>query len=159
MPGPQDFNSPRLGRAPTVLLADDEPTPRAEAARLLRGGLGCHVCEARDGRHAFRVFRQNPGRIRLVLTDLIMPLMDGGELAERIRDIDPTVPIVLMSATLTEEATELLTGYSDLPFLQKPFTYLELYRVVVPLLNRGSQRPWRRSSASWRNRSGRGVSP
>jgi hypothetical protein len=105
------------------------------------------------------MFRQNPGRIRLVLTDLIMPLMDGGELAERIRDIDPTVPIVLMSATLSDEATELLAGYSDFPFLQKPCTHLELYHVVGPLLNRRSQRPWRRTSASWRNRSGRGVSP
>lgn len=52
MPGPTTFNAPRLGRPPTVLLADDEPTVRAEAARLLRGDVGCHVCEARDGRHA-----------------------------------------------------------------------------------------------------------
>jgi CheY-like chemotaxis protein len=155
MPGPHDFNSPRLGPVPTILLADDESTPRAEAARLLRGGLGCHVCEARDGRHAFQVFRQHSGKIRLVLTDFIMPMMDGGELAERIRDLDPKVPIVLMSAPLSDEAAELLTGYSDLPFLQKTFTYLELYRTIVPLLNRGSQRPWRRTSASWRNRSGR----
>jgi PleD family two-component response regulator len=84
MPGPHDFNSPPLGPTPTLLLADDEPIPRAEAARLLRRGLGCHVCEARDGRHALRVFRQHPDRIHLVLTDFIMPLMDGGELAERI---------------------------------------------------------------------------
>jgi two-component system, cell cycle sensor histidine kinase and response regulator CckA len=160
MPDPHDFNSPRLGRVPTILLAEDEPTLRAEAARLLRGGLGCHVCEARDGRQAFRVFRQHPGRIWLVLTDFIMPLMDGGELAERIRDLDPKVPIVLMSSPLFGEAAELLAGYSDLPFVQKPFTYLALYRVVVPLLNRGSQRPWLRTSASWRNRSGRdSVSP
>jgi CheY-like chemotaxis protein len=148
MPGPHDFNSPRLGPVPTILLADDEPTPRAEAARLLRGGLGCHVCVTRDGRHAFQVFQQHPGRIWLVLTDFIMPLMDGGELAERIRDLDPTVPIVLMSAPLADEAAELLAGYSDFPFLLKPFTYLELYRAVVPRLNRGSQRPWRRTSAS-----------
>jgi CheY-like chemotaxis protein len=154
MPGPHDFNGPRLGRVPTILLADDEPTPRAEAARLLRGGLGCHVCEARDGRHALRVFRQYTGKIRLVLTDFIMPLMDGGELAERIRDIDPTVPIVLMSAPLADEAAELLAGYSDFPFLPKPFTYRELHQAVVPLLNRGARRPWRHAVSSWRNRSG-----
>jgi hypothetical protein len=62
---------------------------------------------------------------------------------------------VLMSAPLSDEAADLLAGYSDFPFLQKPFTYLELYGVVVPLLNRGSRQPWRRTSASWRNRSGR----
>jgi len=94
------------------------------------------------------------------VTDFIMPLMDGGELAERIRDLDPKVPIVLMSAPLADDAAELLAGYSDFPFLPKPFTYLELYRVVVPLLNRGTRLPWRRTSGSWRNRSGRdGVSP
>ncbi len=159
MPAPHDLGSPRLGATPTILLADDEPTPRAEAARLLRGGLGCRVCEARDGRQAFRLFRQHPGRIRLVLTDFIMPLMDGGELAERVRDIDPRMPIVLMSTPLSDEAAELLRGYSDLPLLQKPFTYWELYRVVVPLLDRGSRQPWHRSGASWRSRSGRdGVS-
>ena len=159
MPGPHDFGSPRPGRAPTILLADDEPTSRADAARLLRGGLGCHVCEARDGRQAFRVFRQHPGKIRLVLTDFIMPLMDGGELAERIRDLDPKVPIVLMSAPLSDEAADLLAGYSDFPFLHKPFTYLELYRAVVPLLDRGTWRPTWRASGSWRYRSGRdGVS-
>jgi CheY-like chemotaxis protein len=96
-------STPRLGGAPTILLADDEPTPLAEAARLVRGGLGCHVCEARDGRQAFRVFRQHPGKSRLALTDFITPLMDGGELAERIRDLDPKVPIVLMSASPTEQ--------------------------------------------------------
>jgi CheY-like chemotaxis protein len=89
MPGPHDFNSPRLGRIPTILLADDEPTPRAEAAGLLRGGLGCHVCEARDGRHAFRVFRQNAGKIWLVLTDFIMPLMDGASLPSGFETLIP----------------------------------------------------------------------
>ena len=160
MPGPHDSTSPRLGRVPTILLADDEPTPRAEVARLLRGGLGCHVREARDGRHAFQVFQRHPGQIWLVLTDFIMPLMDGGELAERIRDLDSQVPIVLMSAPLSDEAANLLAGYADLPFLKKPFTYLELYRTVVPLLNRGTRLPWRPTSGSWRNRSARdGVSP
>ena len=159
MPGSHESNSPRLGRAPTILLADDEPTPRAEAARLLRGGLGCHVWEAQDGRHAFRLFRQNPGKIWLVLTDFTMPLMDGGELAERIRDLEPKVPIVLMSTPLSGEAAEILAGYSDFPFLQKPFTYPELQRVVAPLLSRAPWRPWRRTSATWRNRSGRDPHP
>jgi CheY-like chemotaxis protein len=139
-----------------VLLADDETTQRAETARLLRGGLHCHVCEARDGRHALRIFRQHPGQIHLVLTDLLMPVMDGGELAERIRDLGPTVPIVLMSGPVSGEAATLLAGYRDLPYLAKPFTYPELYRIVVPLLSRSRRLPWRRTSGSWRNRSGRG---
>jgi two-component system cell cycle sensor histidine kinase/response regulator CckA len=159
MPGPHGSTSPRPRNTASILLADDEPTPRAEAARLLRGGLGCLVHEARDGREAFRLFRQHPGGIRLVLTDFIMPLMDGGELAERIHDIDPRMPVVLMSTPLSDEAAELLGGYSDLPLLQKPFTYRDLYRVVVPLLDRGSRQPWQRPGAAWRSRPNRdGVS-
>jgi two-component system cell cycle sensor histidine kinase/response regulator CckA len=151
MQHPYDYNAPRAGRAPTVLLADDEPTARAEVARLLRGGLRCHVCEACNGRHALRTVRQLPGGVDLVLTDLIMPLMDGGELAERIRDLDPRVPIVLMSAPLGPDGQELLAGYRDLPFLAKPMTYPELYSTVAPLLRPTTRRPWR-TSGSWRRR-------
>lgn len=85
-----------------------------------------------------------------------MPVMDGGELAERIRDLDPGVPIVLMSGTVSGEAATLLAGYRDFPYLAKPFTYAELHRIVVPLLSRSRRLPWRRTSGSWRNRSGRG---
>lgn len=66
--------------------------------------------EATDGRQALRAFRQHPRKIDLVLTDFLMPLMDGGELAERIRDIDPKVPIVLVSAPVIGEAAELSTA-------------------------------------------------
>jgi CheY-like chemotaxis protein len=156
MPDRHDYNAPRPLAAPTVLLVDDEATSRAEAGRLLRGGVKCHVYEAHHGRQGLRIFRQNPGKIDLVLADFLMPLMDGGELAERIRDLDPRVAIVLMSVPLTGEPAELLAGYRDLPFLLKPFTFLELARVVAPLLKRSSYRPWHRTGGSWRNRSGRG---
>lgn len=157
MSAPHDLMPPRR-RLPTILLAEDEPTSRAEIARLLRGGLGCHVCEARNGCHALRVFRQHLGGIHLVLIDFLMPLMDGGELAERIRDLDAKVPIVLMSAPLSGEAAEVLAGYADFPFLQKPFTHQELHRVVVPLLNLGSRPSWHSATGSWRDRSRR-LSP
>ena len=70
-----------------------------------------------------------------------MPLMDGGELAEKIRDLDLNAPIVLMSAPLADEAAELLAGYSD-SIPSETVHYWELYRLTVPLLNRGSRRPW-----------------
>jgi len=152
MSHPHESNSPHLGRVPTILLADDEPTQRAAAARLLRGGLGCQVYEARNGRHALQLFRRHQRRVDLVLTDFIMPLMDGGELAERVRDLQPGIPVVLMSAPLTGEAATLLSGYSDFPFLQKPFTYLELYRAVAPQLKARATRPWRHPSRPWRHR-------
>jgi two-component system, cell cycle sensor histidine kinase and response regulator CckA len=96
--------------------------------------LGYQAQTARDGREALRYLQQHPGEIRLVLTDVIMPYMDGGELAERARDLHPRLPIVLMSAYPVGEIAELISAYPELPFLEKPFTTEALHRVLVPLL-------------------------
>jgi two-component SAPR family response regulator len=60
--------------------------------------------------------------------------MDGGELAERARDLHPRLPIVLMSAYPVGEIAELVEAYPELPFLEKPFTTETLHRVLTPLL-------------------------
>jgi two-component system response regulator YesN len=69
-----------------------------------------------------------------VLTDVIMPYMDGGELSERVRDLHPRLAIVLMSAYPVGEIAELVASYPELPFLEKPFTTEALHRVLTPLL-------------------------
>jgi two-component system, cell cycle sensor histidine kinase and response regulator CckA len=118
---------------PTVLVVDDEETPRSDICRMVRA-LGYPTRSAHDGREALRYIQQHPGEIRLVLTDLIMPYMDGGELFERARDLHPRLPIALMSSSPQGEIAELLAGYPELPFLEKPFTSEALYRVLTPLL-------------------------
>ncbi len=74
--------------------------------------LGYQARTARDGREALRYIQQHPGEIRLVLTDVVMPYMDGGELAERARDLHPRLPIILMSAYPVGEIAELVAGLS-----------------------------------------------
>jgi CheY-like chemotaxis protein len=96
--------------------------------------LGYPARTARDGREALRYIQQHPGEIRLVLTDVIMPYMDGGELAERVRDLHPRLPIVLMSAYPVGQIAELIAAYPELPFVEKPFTTETLHRVLTPLL-------------------------
>lgn len=123
----------RFTTEPTVLVVDDEETPRSLTCRMVRG-LGYQTRTARDGREALRHIQQHPGEVRLVLTDLIMPYMDGGELSERAHDLQPRLPIVLMSARPAGEIAELVAAYPELPFLEKPFTTEELHRVVTPLL-------------------------
>jgi two-component system cell cycle sensor histidine kinase/response regulator CckA len=118
---------------PRVLIVDDEETPLSVACRMVRG-LGYQTQTARDGREALRHLQQHPGEVRLVLTDLIMPYMDGGELSERVRDLQPRLPIVLMSAHPVGEIAELVAAYPELPFLEKPFTTEQLHRVLTPLL-------------------------
>jgi CheY-like chemotaxis protein len=90
--------------------------------------LGYQARTARDGREALRYLQQHPGEIRLILTDVVMPYMDGGELAERARDLHPRLPIVLMSAYPVGEIAELVAAYPELPFLEKPFTTETLHK-------------------------------
>jgi two-component system, cell cycle sensor histidine kinase and response regulator CckA len=132
MPSRGDRRS-RFTTEPTVLIVDDEETPRAVTARMVRA-LGYPARTARDGREALRYIQQHPGEIRLVLTDVIMPYMDGGELSERVRDLHPRLPIVLMSAYPVGEIAELVAGYPELPFIEKPFTTEALHRVLTPIL-------------------------
>jgi CheY-like chemotaxis protein len=63
-----------------------------------------------------------------------MPYMDGGELAERARDLHPRLPVVLMSPYAEGQVADLLAAYPELPFLEKPFTTEALHRTLTPLL-------------------------
>lgn len=130
---------------PTVLVVDDEETPRAVTCRMVRA-LGYLTRSARDGREALRYIQQHPGEIRLVLTDVIMPYMDGGELAERVRDLHPRLPIVLMSAYPVGEVAELVAAYPELPFIEKPFSTEALHRVLMPVLGPPGRAKGRRAN-------------
>lgn len=135
----------RFSAEPTVLVVDDEETPRSTTCRMVRA-LGYVARSARDGREALRYLQQHPGEVRLVLTDVIMPYMDGGELAERARDLHPRLPIVLMSAYPVGEIAELIAAYPELPFVEKPFTTETLYRVLTPLLGPPAKARGRRAN-------------
>jgi two-component system, cell cycle sensor histidine kinase and response regulator CckA len=132
MPAGRDRRS-RFSPDPTVLIVDDEETPRTVTCRMVRA-LGYQARSARDGREALRYLQQHPGEVRLVLTDVVMPYMDGGELAERARDLHPRLPVVLMSAHPTGEIADLIAAYPELPFIAKPFTTEKLAQVLTPLL-------------------------
>lgn len=135
----------RYSAEPTVLVVDDEETPRSTTCRMVRA-LGYQARSARDGREALRYLQQHPGEIRLILTDVIMPYMDGGELAERARDLHPRLPIILMSAYPVGEIAELVAAYPELPFLEKPFTTETLQRILISLLGAPGRAKGRRAN-------------
>ena len=81
--------------------------------------------------------------------------MDGGELAERARDFDPSLRVLLLLEPEDPQVADLAPGYHDLPSLRKPVTFGDLYRKVQDLIGpptgppaerRGRPRPRRRSS-------------
>jgi two-component system cell cycle sensor histidine kinase/response regulator CckA len=130
---PEDDAVIPLSVAPAVLVVDDELTPRSIICRMVRG-MGYQARAARNGREALRYLKQHPGEIQLVLTDLIMPYMDGGELAERARDLDPRLKLVLMSGYPRGQVADLIRGYPELPFLEKPVGFGRLYELLGELL-------------------------
>lgn len=109
-----------MTRIGTVLLVDDEAMVRNSGKRLLER-LGYRVILARNGEEAIEIFKQQQEAIRLVVLDLIMPIMDGEETFTQLRRIDPSIRVLLSSGYTKEEKADGLMGMGAVGFLQKPF--------------------------------------
>jgi signal transduction histidine kinase/ActR/RegA family two-component response regulator len=105
----------------TILLVEDEEMVRSFASRVLRQA-GYQVLEAPDGESALQLARNHGGGIALLVTDVVMPKLDGPQLARRFGEQRPGVPVVFLSGFSHEDAA--------LEYLQKPFTPQELCRIV-----------------------------
>ncbi len=101
-----------------ILLVDDEETVLGLGRRLL-DSLGLEVATAVDGLDAMEYVRDNPGSLDCVIMDVTMPRMDGIEALERIRDLDPDLPVILSSGYHGTEIAERV-GH-DVAFIQKPY--------------------------------------
>jgi CheY-like chemotaxis protein len=105
----------------TVLLVEDDTFVRDMSARAL-SVMGYRVISASDGQEALVAAARHEGRIDLLLTDVIMPGMDGGQVAQEVSRMRPGVRVLFMSGY----ATDAVTGRRPLPegaaFLPKPFT-------------------------------------
>ena len=109
----------------TILLVDDEEMIIDVGAQVLKK-LGYEVWTARHGKQAVEVYQQNSQRIAIVILDLIMPEMGGGETYDRLKEIDPDVKVLLSSGySLGGQATEILNRGCD-GFIQKPFSLKDL---------------------------------
>jgi CheY-like chemotaxis protein len=144
-----------LFRPPIVLVVESRTGARTSVCRLLRA-LGYDGRPARDGQQAFRMLRQHPTLYQLVLTNTVLPDMDGGELARQVARAWPATRVMLTAeyAPIGTPAA-VLAAHPDLPVLRKPFGFRELYeavcrlvgppRAAVPLMGRSSLRARRRT--------------
>ena len=124
----------QLSGRETVLLTEDEDTVRTVAVSALER-RGYRVLTAADGEAALAISRAYPGRIDLLVTDVIMPGMNGRELADSLTQSRPDLPVLYVSG-YTEDA-DLRLGLSgdSRSLLAKPFTSLELARRVRAALD------------------------
>ena len=123
----------------TILLVEDEPAVRTITARLLRG-FGYTVLEASDGTAALAL-GETQARIDLLLTDLVMPGLNGRQLSERLTARRPSLPTLFMSAYAPETVIGDGSLVPGVPFLLKPFTPAALASGVRELLDRSHARP------------------
>jgi len=111
--------------AGTILLVDDEETVLEVTAQMIER-LGYTVVKARSGREAIRRFQEDPHIIRLVILDMIMPEMGGGEVFDRLKRIDPQVKVLLASGFSMQGQAREIMDRGCAGFIQKPFTLEDL---------------------------------
>jgi PAS domain S-box-containing protein len=121
----------------TVLLVEDEDAVRNLAEAVLRQ-LGYEVLVANSGEAALEIWRQRQASIDVLLTDVIMPQMSGGELAHKLRDMNPRLKILFMSGYTDDMIAShgVLAGETQL--IQKPFTAEALGRRLRGVLDASS---------------------
>jgi two-component system, cell cycle sensor histidine kinase and response regulator CckA len=119
----------------TVLLVEDEDAVRSFAARAL-GQRGYQVLEASTGTEALDVFESHQGDVDLVVSDVVMPEMDGPTLMEKLRRDRPDLKIIFISGYAEDSFRKHLAENEDFMFLQKPFDLKELAAAVKAALQR-----------------------
>ena len=125
-------NDPDLAGHGNILLVEDEDAVRVFAARALKN-KGYKILEARTGEQALDILRDTPA-VDLMITDMMMPGMDGGTLARLIRVERPEIRIIVISGYSEEVARGDIVDTADFHFLPKPFSLSQLASKVKEVL-------------------------
>jgi PAS domain S-box-containing protein len=117
----------------TILLVEDEKMV-LEVSKQLLESLGYRVYEAGSGQEAIAVYMEKRNEIDLVILDMIMPGISGGEVFDRLREINSDIKVLLSSGySITGQAQEILDRGCN-GFLQKPFQFEEFSQKIRSIL-------------------------
>ncbi len=133
----EDKPGPDLTGAGTILLVEDEDAVRVFSARALRN-KGYNILEARSGEEAIEVMEKESGKIDLIVSDVVMPQMDGPTLYKNIRKNDKwaTVKFIFVSGYTEDRLREQFTSGEKIYFLAKPFTLKQLAGKVKDVMEK-----------------------
>jgi len=121
------------GGTETVLLVDDEEMI-VDVGNEMLTALGYDVMIARNGKQAVTLYEENKNKIDMVILDLIMPDMGGGEVYDRLKEINPKVKVLLSSGySIDGQANKILERGCD-GFIQKPFSIREVSEKLRDIL-------------------------
>ena len=119
----------------TVLLVEDEAPLRALIANTLRD-QGYQLFEAGDGEEALAFTEKHHGsKIHLLLTDIMMPKLDGKALYDRLKSRDPEMKVILMSGYTEDKTVQEVVREGKVAFMQKPFSQAGLTRRIREVLD------------------------
>jgi two-component system cell cycle sensor histidine kinase/response regulator CckA len=118
----------------TILLVEDEEAVRSFAARALKL-RGYHVLEASGGEEALELVRRHEGAIHLLITDVVMPNMDGPTLVRALKRMRPDMSVIFMSGYAEEAFRRHDENAAELHFLAKPFGLKQLAAKVKDVLS------------------------
>jgi two-component system cell cycle sensor histidine kinase/response regulator CckA len=117
----------------TVLLIDDDEMVADVGEQILKN-FGYGVVKANSGNGAIEVYRENQDRIDMVILDMILPDMGGGDTYDRLKEINPGIKVLLASGyDIDHQARDLLERGCD-GFIQKPFNMDELLKKTREIL-------------------------
>ncbi len=130
-----DEEEVKHGKEEAILLVDDETIILDVSEDMLKT-LGYKVFLASGGNEAIEIYRENKDKIDLVILDLIMPDMGGGETYKVLKSINPDIKVMLSSGyNISGEAAEIMKqGVND--FIQKPFTMTKLSHKIRNVLEK-----------------------
>ncbi len=119
----------------TVLLVDDEETILNVGKEMLEA-LGHRVFTASGGEEALAVYREKKDVIDVVVLDMVMPSMGGGETYDRLRVINPSIRVILSSGYSMNDQTSKIIERGANDFIQKPFNIRDLSQKIRDVLDR-----------------------
>jgi two-component system cell cycle sensor histidine kinase/response regulator CckA len=132
-----DTNEPSPGKdltgCGTVLLVEDEDPVRKFGARALRN-KGYKVIEAESGEAALELVRNAAEKIDLLITDVVMPRLDGPGLVREVREIRSDIKVIFISGYAEDAFRQRLDSDSDIDFLSKPFSLKQLAAKVKDVM-------------------------
>jgi two-component system cell cycle sensor histidine kinase/response regulator CckA len=117
----------------TILLVEDEEAVRSFAARALRM-RGYNVLEASGGEEALEIVKNDANKIDLIITDVVMPNMDGPTMVKHVKALKPELAVIFMSGYAEEAFRRSDQSSEDIHFLPKPFGLKQLAAKVKEVL-------------------------
>lgn len=119
----------------TILIVEDDSSVLSMAVRVLKSA-GYQVLQASDGSEALRLVGESGSPVGLMVTDIVMPGMNGRELAERLQELSPQTKVLFTSGYTDDAVLRLSVSAHESNFLPKPYTIVELLNKVRETLDK-----------------------